>query len=229
MAGKFTEKHKKFLGIIAIIIVILFSAAIFLLVGKPLISFVSEPEKFRQWVDAFGIWGRLLFIGMIVLQVIIAIIPGEPFEIAAGYAFGSLEGMILCMAGIITGSIIIFLLVRKFGMMLVEVFFSKEKIASLTFLQNNKKMNLLFFVIMLIPGTPKDLLSYFAGLTEMKLSSWILIVAVSRIPSVITSSIGGSALGEKKYLFAVIAFAVTIIISGMGLLIYKKVQSKRKN
>ncbi len=229
MAAKFTEKHKKLLGIIAIIIVILFSAAIFLLVGKPLISFVSEPEKFRQWVDAFGIWGRLLFIGMIVLQVIIAIIPGEPFEIAAGYAFGSLEGMILCMAGIITGSIIIFLSVRKFGMMLVEVFFSKEKIASLTFLQNNKKMNLLFFVIMLIPGTPKDLLSYFAGLTEMKLSSWILIVAVSRIPSVITSSIGGSALGEKKYLFAVIAFAVTIIISGIGLLIYKKVQSKRKN
>lgn len=228
MAEKFSEKHKKIFGIIAIIFVILFSAAVFFLVGKPLISFVSEPEKFRQWVDNFGIWGRIIFVGMIVLQVIFAIIPGEPFEIAAGYAFGAIEGTILCLIGAIVGSILIFLLVRKFGVMLVELFFSKEKIASLSFLNNSKKMNTLFFIVMLIPGTPKDLLSYFAGLTEMKLTTWILIVSVSRIPSIITSSIGGSALGEQKYLFAIIAFAVTIAISAVGLLIYNKIQSKKE-
>lgn len=64
-----------------------------------MLKFVSEPEKFRAWVDGHGIYGRLAFIGMMVLQVFIAIIPGEPLEIGAGYAFGMWEGTLLCMAG----------------------------------------------------------------------------------------------------------------------------------
>ncbi len=227
MKNSFSDKQKKLFGVFSIIFVILFSVAVFALVGKPLISFVSSPEKFRDWVDNYGIWGRLIFVGMVVLQVIVAIIPGEPFEIAAGYAFGAIEGTALCLIGAIIGSILIFLLVKKLGMKLVELFFSKEKIQSLRFLKDSKKMNMLFFIIMLIPGTPKDLLSYFAGLTEIRLSSFILIVSISRIPSIVTSAIGGSALGEQKYLFAVIAFSVTLIISAIGLLIYKKIQAKK--
>ena len=228
MSNEFSERHKKVLGISSIIIAVFFSIAIFIFVGKPLVSFVSNPESFRQWVDNFGIWGRIIFVGMIILQVVVAIIPGEPFEIAAGYAFGAIEGTLLCLIGMIIGSIVIFLLVRKFGVMLVEVFFSRKKIESLKFLSDNRKLSSLFFIIMLIPGTPKDLLSYFAGLTKMKLTTWILIVSISRIPSIITSAIGGNALGEKKYIFAIIAFVVTIAISAVGLLIYNKIQAKNE-
>lgn len=229
MSDKFTEKHKKIVSISAFVFFILFCAAIAFFIGKPLIEFASEPQKFQAWIDSFGFLGRLVFIGIIVLQVIIAIIPGEPFEIAAGYAYGSIEGTILCMLGIIIGSLVIFLLVRKFGVKLVEVFFSREKINSLRFLKDKKKMNVLFFIVMLIPGTPKDLLSYFAGLTEIKLSTWLIITTIARIPSVITSSIGGSALGQEKYLFAIIAFAVTLAISGIGLVIYRKIQKNKEN
>lgn len=229
MADRFTQKHKKLFGILAIVIAIIFSAAVFFFLGKPLISLVSKPKVFRDWVNNFGIWGRLIFVGIIILQVIVAIIPGEPFEIAAGYAFGAIEGTILCLVGAIIGSALIFLLVRKFGVMLVEVFFSKEKIDSLTFLKNSKKMTALFFIIMLIPGTPKDLLSYFAPLTKMNLSTWMLIVSITRIPSIITSSIGGSALNEQKYVFAGVAFAITLLISGIGVLIYKKIGANKNN
>ena len=221
-----TELKKKVIGIICILIVIVFSVAIFVFIGKPLIEFVSKPQEFRNWVDNFGIWGRLIFIGMIVLQVVIAIIPGEPFEIAAGYAFGSIEGTLLCLIGIVIGSIIIFLAVKKFGIMLVKIFFSKKKIDSLKFIINSSKMNLLFFALMIIPGTPKDLLSYFAGLTKIKLSNWILITAVARIPSVITSSIGGSMLGEQKIILAIVTFGITLLLSIAGLIIYNKIQKK---
>ncbi len=229
MSDRFTQKHKKLFGILAIVIAIIFSAAAFIFLGKPLISLVSKPKVFRDWVNNFGIWGRLIFVGMIILQVVVAVIPGEPFEIAAGYAFGAIEGTILCLVGAIIGSILIFLLVRKFGIMLVEIFFSKEKIDSLKFLKNSKKMTALFFIIMLIPGTPKDLLSYFAPLTKMRLSTWILIVSITRIPSIITSSIGGSALGEQKYMFAAVAFAIALTVSGIGLLIYKKIGANKDN
>lgn len=221
-----SQRNKKIIGIITLILVIIFSLAVFFFIGKPLISFVSEPQKFRSWVESFGIWGRLIFVGMIVLQVVVAIIPGEPFEMAAGYAFGTLEGTLLCILGAVIGSIIIFLLVRKFGIMLVEVFFSREKIDSLKFLKNTKKLTLIFFIIMLIPGTPKDLLSYFAPLTKMRLKNWVLIVAMSRIPSVITSTISGDALGSENYILAVISLSITAVLSLIGILIYKRISDK---
>ncbi len=227
MSEKFWDKHKKLLGILLIVFAVIFCAVITVFIGKPLIEFAKEPQKFQAWIDSFGFWGRLVFVGIVILQVVIALIPGEPFEIAAGYAFGSLEGTLLCLAGIIIGSLIIFSLVRKFGVKLVELFFPVDKINSLKFLQNKQRFNTIYFIVMCLPGTPKDLLSYFAGLTDMKPSTWLIIVAVARIPSVITSTIGGSALGREQYIFAIIAFAVTIALSGAGLVIYKKIKDVR--
>ena len=221
MQFDFTPTQKKIISVSCIAVFLLFSALICWFVGRPMLKFVSEPEKFRAWVDGLGIYGRLAFIGMMVLQVFIAIIPGEPLEIGAGYAFGMWEGTLLCMAGALIGSALVFLFVRRFGIKAVEVFFSREKIRSLRFLQNQKKLNLWVFIIFAIPGTPKDLLCYFVGLTEMRFANWMLIISVARIPSVITSTIGGNALGMKNYLFAIMVFAATMLISAAGILIYR--------
>lgn len=79
------------------------------------------------------------------------------------------------------------------------------------------------FLLMLIPGTPKDLLSYFAPLTGTGPWTWLWITTVARIPSIVTSTIGGSALGVQNYVFAAIALGVTLLISGAGLLIYRRI------
>ena len=160
------------------------------------------------------------------LQVIIAWLPGEPLELGAGYAFGFWEGSLLCMIGIIIGSVTVFLLVRIFGRRFVTLFFSEEKIDSIPLLQDNKRLTLLSFVIFLIPGTPKDILTYGAGLTKMPLPSWLLICGVARIPSVITSTMSGSALGAKRYGFAAIVFGATLLISLGGLLLYRKLSKQ---
>ena len=82
---------------------------------------------------------------------------------------------------------------------------------------------------MFIPGTPKDLLSYFAGLTDIKMGRWLLITTVARIPSVITSTVGGNAVGEQNYLFAILVFAGTLAVSALGLLIYQRISKHRKD
>lgn len=220
--------NKKALGLLAVLVFILFSAAVGWFIGRPMIKLVGEPEQFRDWVDGHGIWGRLIFIGMMVLQVICALIPGEPFEIGAGYAFGAIEGTALCLIGITLGCLVIFLFVRRYGVRLVEVFFSREKIDSVRFLQNTRRLELLIFIVNAIPGTPKDLLSYFVALTKIKLSTWLLIVVVSRIPSVVTSTVGGSALGMENYIFAIVTFAVTLVVSGIGVLIYNRIRRGRE-
>lgn len=218
-------KQKKVISIGAIVIFVIFSVGVFWFVGRPMLEFVSEPDKFRLWVNSHGIWGRFAFGGMMALQIVIAIIPGEPLEIGAGYAFGIFEGTLLCMAGALVGSIIVFSFVRYFGVKAVEVFYPKEKIQSLKIMKNKKKLNMLTFFFFLLPGTPKDLMTYVVGLTTMKLSTWILITGIARFPSIITSTIGGDALGMKNYQFAVIVFAITIAVSIIGIVVYQRMNA----
>ena len=222
-----TTKQKKIISVILLVLFLGFSALVAWFIGKPMISLVSEPERFRDWVESRGNWGRLIFIGMMVFQVIIALVPGEPLEIGAGYAFGAVEGTLLCVAGVTIGSLLVFGLVRRFGIRLVEVFFDTGKIKQLKFLQNEKRLDLITFIVFFLPGTPKDLLTYFVGLTDIKLSKFIFIVSVARMPSIITSTVGGSALGIKRYELAAIVFGGTVIISLLGLFIYNKICKHR--
>lgn len=218
-----TEKHQKAIYLISVIIFAVFCASVGWYIGIPMIRFAENPDMFRHWVDASGVWGRVAFVGMVILQVIVAFIPGEAVELAAGYAFGGLEGTVLSMVGILIGSWIIFVLVRKFGVKMVEVFFSKEKISQIGFLRSGRKTRVLAFVLMVIPGTPKDFLSYFAGLTKLELGQWLAIVSVARLPSVLTSTLTGAAAGEERYVLAVVMFVISGLISACGIWYYRMI------
>lgn len=218
-----SNKQKKVNSIIFLLILLVFFLILTILIGKPMIEFVSEPEKFRHWVNGHGFFGKIVFLVMQVFQVLFSIIPGEPLEIGAGYAFGAFEGTILCMIGNLIGGVLIFLFVRTLGVRFVEIFFPLEKIQSLKFLQDERKFNTIMYIVFLLPGTPKDLLSYFAGLTKIKWSEWIFITTVGRLPSIVTSTISGGALGEKKYITAIVVFAITATLSILGFIIYNKI------
>lgn len=223
-----TDKHKKAVGIIAFLFFIIFMLVAFWYAGRPMLQLVNNPDLYRSQIEDKGLLAQLSFIAMVFFQVIVAIIPGEPLEICAGYAFGALEGTFLCLIGTALGGAAVFLLVRTLGVKLVEVFFPVEKIRSMKYLRSGKKRNILAFTVMLLPGTPKDLICYFAGLTDMKLSEWLILSTIARIPSIATSTIGGNALAERKYLFAIIVFAMTVVISIIGLAVYNKISAYRE-
>ena len=122
MKRTLTEQQKKTLSVLAIVIFVLLSAALAWFVGRPMVRFAKQPEQFRAWVDGHGAWGPLAYVAMVFLQVLVAIIPGEPLEIAGGYAFGAWQGTALCLAGAVLGSVAVFALVRRWGRGLVAVF-----------------------------------------------------------------------------------------------------------
>ena len=223
-----SEKQKKIIAGSGIAVFIIVLALVFWFVGRPMIAFLSEPEKFRSWVDASGLWGRLAFIGMMVLQIFIAFIPGEPLEISAGYAFGFWEGTLLCLIGSAIGAALVFLFVRAFGIKAVEVFFSTDKIRKMRFLKDERRRNLLMVCLFLIPGTPKDILTYASGLTDIRLIKFLLLTTPARIPSIVTSTIGGDALGLGNIPLAAVVFAVTMVICVLGILVYRRI-SKKEN
>lgn len=220
--------RRRVVSIVSFLILIAFFAVVAIYVGKPMINLARDPEMFRQWVDAHGFAGKMAMVGMMVLQVVVAVIPGEPLEIGAGYAFGAWEGMLLCLIGAAIGSAIIFFFVKLLGIKMVEAFISREKINSLKFIKSSRRLNLLMFILFFIPGTPKDLFTYFAGLTPMKLHTFLIISTIARIPSVITSTIGGHALGTQQYVFAVVVFSITIVISLIGILVYRRIAKQEK-
>lgn len=222
----FTAKQKKWIAGSAVALYAALTVVLFVFVGDPILRFARQPELFRQWVAAHGVWGKCAYVLMVFLQVVVAIIPGEPLEISGGYAFGAVWGTALCLLGAFLGSVAVFALVRRFGAALVEIFFPPEKLRSLRFLQSSPKRDALFWLIFTVPGTPKDLLCYFAGLTNLSWRKWLLICTVGRIPSVLTSTVGGDAMGLQDYRFVALVFAITLAVSGLGWLLYRFVCRK---
>ena len=189
----------------------------------------TDPVYAREWFMSHHPYGGLVYCLLAIVQIFAAFIPGEPLELAAGYAFGAVKGTLLCLLAEGLGSVIVLLLVRKFGPSVVRLFFTDEQLDKLKFLHYSPKRLLLFAIIFMIPGTPKDLLCYFAGLTDIDLTKLIIICTLGRIPSVVTSTLGGSAIGDRKYLFAVVVFAVTAVLSLAGLAIYNRICAKHKD
>lgn len=223
-----SRRAQRIAAVIGMAIAALATVVLWRYVGTPLVQFASNPAAFREWVNSHGPYSRIAFVGMTVFQIIIAVVPGEPFELAAGYAFGAWEGTALCIVSCIIGSFLTFMLVRRFGVKLLRVFFSEEQIESVSFLKSSPKRDILFFIVYMLPGTPKDLLGYFAGLTDIRLARWMLICSLGRLPSVVTSTVGGNYLGRSDYRLAIWVFALTLVLSGAGLLLYRWICRRQK-
>ncbi len=186
-------------------------------------DYIREPALLRDAIGDHYILGAVCLVLISAIQVIVALVPGEFVEIAAGYIFGSLWGSLLCLAGIVLGSCVTILLVRRFGRKFVYVFYPKEKLDALPILRDPRKRNLLTFIIFVIPGTPKDFFTYAIGLTDMSIPVYILLTTAARFPSVISSTATGDAAGTKNYVLAAVFLAATLLVSGIGLLIYRAI------
>ena len=212
---------KKYRFLILAIVVIVF-AGLTMLLWRPLVFFASNPEILRVWMQDLGIWGILIFGIFNFLQVVFAVIPGGPFELAAGYILGVVPGTLLCDITMTISSVVVFLLVRKFGIRFVELFVSRRQIENMGFLKDNQKVQSVLFFIFLLPGTPKDVVTYLAGLTNLSLKSWIFICFVGRFPAILLTALGGSALGNAKYGIVAVVIVVFAVAYLAGMRLYRK-------
>lgn len=201
---------------------ILLLVGLTLLLGKPILEYMEDPAAVTLKLQSLGAWGPIVFMVLNIAQVLLALIPGGPFEVAAGALWGPVWGTLMCDIAMSTGGVITFLFARKFGIKFIELFTTREKIESVKFLKANEKSTSLLFLFFLLPGTPKDLMCYVVGLSDIKLGTWILINLIGRLPAILLSALGGSALGEKRYEIFIAAFAIIIILYFVGSFVYKK-------
>lgn len=211
---------KKTFNIIALII-FLAVMTMLTIIALPLIKSYKNPENFKAFIDSFGKWGFIMMLIIQIFQVVVAIIPGEVLETLAGMIYGWFGGFILCSIGIAIGQFIIFKAVAFFGKSFVEHAAGSKMMNKFRFLRDEKKLKSLIFFLFFIPGTPKDLVTYIAPLTKIKLRDFMIITLIARIPTIITSTYGGSALAQQNFWKAAITYGIIAIFSLIGIVIYR--------
>lgn len=186
------------------------------------LAWLADAGAVRAFVAEHAVLSRLAMVGINMLQVILAFLPGEPIELASGYAFGFLEGTLLCLAASALARSLIYWTVRAWGWRVVGLFFDRSHLERFRWLQDARRVELAMFVVFLIPGTPKDFLTYFAGLTRMRYPAVLLISTVGTIPSVATSTAAASAFGSGDYGLAIAVVAVAAVLLAAGTVLYRR-------
>lgn len=197
-------------------------------IAVPLTRLVADPAGFREALSG-NYMAMAVVYGLInTVHVFIAVIPGEPLELGAGYLFGTWAGLLVVSLGLGLGEFLCFLLVRRFGTQLVHLFVSQEKLDELALFRDERRRNSITFLMMFIPGTPKDLMSYVVGLTRMRLSTWMLISLTARVPSILISTFCGAQFAQGDYGASALTFSASLALSVLGLGYYALINRQAK-
>lgn len=167
--------------------------------------------------------GALIYIAAQIVQIIICIIPGQALQIAAGYLYGFWIGLVLSIIGATLGSIAVFYLARLLGHDAMQILFGERKINEMLGNLNSKKGMLLVFIIFLIPGIPKDLCTYAAGLSELRLKPFLIVSIIARSPGMMCSLAIGRQVMNGNYTSAIVIAVIVAILFLFGLLFRNKV------
>ncbi|TFG65387.1 MAG: TVP38/TMEM64 family protein [Spirochaetales bacterium] len=192
---------------------------------EPLWNVFSSPERIREWVTGFGGKAPLVFMALQWLQVVIFIIPGEVTQVAGGYLFGFTRGLLLSLAGIAAGSAFNFWAGRLLGFPFLKAVISEQRLSVYRNFVSTSKAKTAFYLLFVIPGIPKDALSYAAGMWDLKFLPFILLSSVCRIPGILGSVLIGDAVAGKKWFLAVSLGAAAVVLAVLGFIFKEQIRT----
>lgn len=221
---KKNKKLKIFKIILFIIVVIILTIiTIYLFPVMKNLSTTEGQIAFKEKVTNSGIYGLLILFIIQVAQVFLFILPGEPIEILAGMCYGWIWGTIFIMLSSAIIASLIFMLVRKIGKQFVYDFSDEEKIKKIensNLFKNHKKIEIILFILFLVPGTPKDLLTYLSGLLPIKMWRFVILSTIARIPSIVTSTIAGANIAVGDWRKAIVLYFLIVAMVILVLYIF---------
>lgn len=184
---------------------------------------LKDLDKFKDYILSFGVWGVLIYILFQIIHVIIIIIPGEFVQIAGGFIYGTVFGTIYTFIGIFLGVVLVFFATRILGYSVIKIFIPKDKLEKYNYLINSQKVEIIMFLLFLIPGIPKDTLTYIAGLTPIKPLRFLILCSIARFPGILGSAFIGAKLESESYIAVIIVSAIAVILFILGLIFQKRI------
>ncbi|MFQ9741973.1 MAG: TVP38/TMEM64 family protein [Slackia sp.] len=212
----------KFGGLIAFFVLM----AVVCVAIAPLILELTEPggvERVVQDVRNAGPGGVLILLGMQFLQVVVAFIPGEVVQVAAGMMYGPWGGAAVVLVGCVISSAFIFFIVHKLGAPFVRAMIPEKWMGKLEDFEETDKLDVMVFVLFLIPGLPKDVFTYLVPLTDMSMRNFLVLSTVGRIPGILMSTLAADGLMEGDIMRSVLLFLVAAGIAALAIVFHEKI------
>ena len=210
-----SDKYKKILALSKLILLVIIVAGIpaflYLKYGADLFS-KDSAERVVDYLKANSSIAALLIICIQIVQVVVCFLPGQPVQFAASYMFGVARGFALSITGAVIGTVISFYLAKLLGNDAVTLFFGEEKVRDYKKKLDSGRGLLLAFLIYLIPGIPKDLVSYVAGISDMRFRPFLLVATVGRMPGMLGSLMLGHFFGRQDYRAMIIIAVIVAVI-----------------
>ena len=215
-----------------IIAILKFALLLVILIGIPLyiyffhwdtIETFKSFENIKAYFDGHKGTVMTTYLFLQCLQIIICIIPGQGLQFAIGYFYGIPIGFTLSIIGAFIGSVITYYLAKILGHDAIHLFFGEEKVQEMIKKLNSKKAAIIIFFIFLIPGVPKDLCNYAAGISEMKLKPFLIVSLIGRSLGMLGSVVIGYMIYKKSYTIAIIIAVLAVILSIIGIKFHKKI------
>lgn len=183
---------------------------------------MSSMENVNALFEHYHAESILVYIGAQILQIIICVIPGQWLQFAAGYMYGFWLGFLYSIIGAAIGSVVTYYLAKLLGRDAMHLIFGEARINEFIHKLNSKKAIVIVFLIFLIPGVPKDLCNYAAGISEMKLKPFLIVSLVGRSPGMMGSLLIGRQIEAGNYTGAIVVAAVAVVLCVVGIIMRKR-------
>jgi uncharacterized membrane protein YdjX (TVP38/TMEM64 family) len=186
---------------------------VYALYATGLMDLLTSKNRLLQFIRENRAHAATIFIGLQVVQVVAAPLPGEVTGFVGGILFGPLWGVVYSTIGLTIGSWFAFMLARLLGRPIVERIASRETIERYDYVMQHKGL-LLAFLMFLIPGFPKDILCYILGLGHMRLRDFLIVSATGRLLGTVLLTMGGTFFRDARYgaFFTLIGISLIIIL-----------------
>lgn len=213
---------KKYGGTLVSILALLALAAFGVYYRREIWAILTSQDArdgFIAYVHESGLVGLAMFFGLQILQVVVAVLPGEPVELMAGLLYGTWGGLAVCLVGVALSTLMVYYCVRAAGAKAVD----QAVLKKYRFLRDEAHVSLLLFVLFFIPGTPKDVLIYLGPFLPVKPFRFLILATVGRIPSILTSTFTGSQFAVGSWQVSLAVAVVTGILAGLCLLFQERI------
>jgi len=215
----------------SIFIILLFAVIITLgyfgLVWTGLWESVNSVDKIKSFILGFGFYGRLAFLLLQVLQVTILPIPSALITIAGSIIYGPFQAAILSLAGILLGSFLAFLLGRTFGKKIVNFMVGKETCDKMRKGLSHAKYS--FFIMMLLPFFPDDILCIVAGMTDMSWDFFAVVQIITRPIGIFITCYVGSGEIVPYHGWGLVVWGIILVMVIVVLILTTKYKNNIEN
>jgi len=217
-----TAEDKRKLILALCILGALVIATTWLAVSGDLQSFIRKitenfhnREEMRRYLRSWGAWAPLVFALIQAVQVVVAPIPGELTGVVGGFLFGTFYGTLYSSLGLTLGSLIAFLTARVVGLPLVKLLVKPETLEKFHFV-TEPRGEIATLILFMIPGFPKDILSYLLGLSPMRFLTFLVVCGIGRIPGTLMLGYSGSVVYKEQWRM----LGIIGIVSLLGFIVF---------